>query len=173
MVAVHLDARLAPRVDASDVVQETLMEASRRLPEYLEKRPLPFHLWLRQLAWQRLVDLYRHHVRAQRRSLNQEQAGFLPLADHSANSLAKCLIASGTTPSGRLQEAEERDRVRTALCRLPPADQEVLVLRYLEQLSTAEVSLILGISEAGVRHRQRCALEKVARLLSDSVSDQH
>lgn len=149
------------------------MEASRRLPEYLEKRPLPFHLWLRQLAWQRLVDLYRHHVRAQRRSLNREQAGFLPLTHHSANSLARCLIASGTTPSGRLQEAEERDRVRAALCRLAPADREVLVLRYLEQLSTAEVSLILGISEAGVRHRHRCALERVARLLSDSVSDQH
>ena len=108
MIAVHLDARLAPRHDASDVVQETLMEASRRLPEYLERRPLPFHLWLRQLAWQRLVDLYRHHVRAQRRSLSVEKPDFLPLADHSANSLAKCLIASGTTPSGRLQEADER-----------------------------------------------------------------
>jgi RNA polymerase sigma-70 factor (ECF subfamily) len=171
MVAVHLDPRLAPRIDASDVVQETLMEATRRLPEYAENRPLPLYLWLRQLAWQRLIDLYRHHVRTRRRSVSREETDCMPLADHSAMSLAQCLIASGTAPSGRLRRAEEKDRVHAALNRLAPADREVLVLRYLEQLSTAETAVILGISEAGVRHRHRCALERLARLLGDPAED--
>ena len=62
MVAVRMDQRLARRIDPSDVVQETLAEASRRLPEYLKARPIAFYPWLRQLAWNRLVDLYRFHV---------------------------------------------------------------------------------------------------------------
>ena len=58
MVTVRMDPRLAARLDASDVVQETLVEASRRLPEYLQDQPLPFYPWLRQIAWERLVDLH-------------------------------------------------------------------------------------------------------------------
>src|SRR5262245_60416359 len=61
VVCVRLDRRLAARVDSSDVVQETLAEAARRMPDFLQTRPLPFFAWLRQLAWNRLVDLYRFH----------------------------------------------------------------------------------------------------------------
>src|SRR5207248_2646216 len=59
MVAVRLDRRVAPRVDPSDVVQEALFEADRRLPEYLREHPLPFYPWLRRIAWERLVKI--HH----------------------------------------------------------------------------------------------------------------
>src|SRR6516225_4151532 len=62
MVAVRLDRRLLARLDPSDVVQEALAEAARRLPDYLRQRPLPFYPWLRQLALERLIDLHRHHV---------------------------------------------------------------------------------------------------------------
>src|SRR3954465_3996851 len=68
MVAVRIDRRLAARVDPSDVVQEALADAATGLSAYLRARPLPFYPWLRQVAWLRLVQLYRHHVVAQRRS---------------------------------------------------------------------------------------------------------
>jgi hypothetical protein len=55
MVAARLDRRLAPRIDASDVVQETLAEAAGRLDDYLDRRPLPFLGWLRQLAGERVI----------------------------------------------------------------------------------------------------------------------
>src|SRR5262249_62353015 len=74
MVAVRLDRRLAARVDPSDVVQESLAEADRRLDGYLRERPLPFYPWLRQLAWERLTALYRRHVPAQPRSVTREAA---------------------------------------------------------------------------------------------------
>src|SRR4051812_34140649 len=64
MVAVRMDRNLAARVDPSDVVQEVLAEAHRALDGYLHARPLPFYPWLRKLAWERLAQLYRHHVRA-------------------------------------------------------------------------------------------------------------
>ncbi len=53
MVAVRLDSRLAPLVDPSDVVQEALGDASRKLDDFLRERPLPFYTWLRRLAWER------------------------------------------------------------------------------------------------------------------------
>ena len=54
MVAVRLDRRLSARVDPSDVVQDTLADAARKLDGYLRDRPLPFYPWLRQLAADRL-----------------------------------------------------------------------------------------------------------------------
>src|SRR5262245_37012531 len=67
LIALRLDPRLAARIDPSDVVQESLAEADGKLADYLRTRPLPFYVWLRELALQRLVDLQRWHVRAQKR----------------------------------------------------------------------------------------------------------
>ena len=61
-----------------------------------------------------------------------------------------------------------RQRVRAALDRLQPSDREVLVLRYLEQLTTAEVAVVVGITQRGVRSRHRRALERLGRLLGDA-----
>jgi RNA polymerase sigma-70 factor (ECF subfamily) len=64
MIALRLDRRLQARLDPSDVLQETLAEAARRLADYPRLHPLPFYLLLRQLAWERLVHLHRRHVQA-------------------------------------------------------------------------------------------------------------
>src|SRR4051794_7164691 len=69
MVAVRMDRRLAPRIDPSDVVQEALVAAGQKLGHYLRDRPLPFYPWLRHFAWERLLQLHRHHIRSQRRSV--------------------------------------------------------------------------------------------------------
>ena len=73
-VARRIDRRTAARFDLSDVVQETLIDAGRRLPEYLRDRPVGFFPWLNQLARQRLVDLRRTHLGSQKRSVIREQA---------------------------------------------------------------------------------------------------
>ncbi len=64
MIAVRLDRRLQARLDPSDVVQDVLQEATRNLDGYLKERPLPFHAWLREIAWKRIVDLRRKHFDA-------------------------------------------------------------------------------------------------------------
>src|SRR5437867_392700 len=79
-IAHRLDAVLARRVDASDIVQDVLLEASRRLKDYLNNPALPFSLWLRHLARDRIIDAHRRHRVAQRRSLDREQ----PLAPGAA-----------------------------------------------------------------------------------------
>jgi RNA polymerase sigma-70 factor (ECF subfamily) len=167
MVAWRLDRRLAARVDPSDVVQEVLLEANRKMERYLRERPLSFFPWLRSLASEHLAALHRRHVRAQGRSVLREQAGILNLPEDSAVELASRLAASSSSPSQRAQRQELRERVRQALGRLRERDQEVLVLRNLEQLSVADTAEVLGITAAAVKVRHMRALERLHALLAE------
>ena len=171
MVAVRMDPRLMPRLDPSDVVQEALAEAARRLPAYLRERPLPFYPWLRQIAWERLVHLHDRHVRAQKRSVAREERLDLPLPDQSVVQLADRLVAAQTSPSGRAIQAEMRCRVRLALDQMPLHDREVLVMWHLEELSVREIAALLGLSEAGVKSRHRRALERLVHVLENRVDE--
>jgi len=171
MIAFRLDPRVAARVDPSDVVQEALTDASRKLSEYLKHRPIPYYPWLRQLALERLVKLHRRHIQAQKRSVTREEDWLPPLPDESAVELADRLGAAGVgahaggTPVGRLLREELLRRVRTILEQLGPRDREVLVLRHLEQMSPREMSAVLGISEGAVRVRHLRALQRFRQLL--------
>jgi RNA polymerase sigma-70 factor, ECF subfamily len=171
MVAVYLDHRLAARVDPSDVVQEALADATQGLTDYLRERPLPFYPWLRQFAWQRLLQLHRHHIQARRRSVEREVPWDIALPDHSADALADCLLASGTSPSRRMMREEVRRRVRAAMDRLAERDREILVMRHLEEMSAAEIAAILGISAGAVRVRLLRALTRLRNLLGDGGSE--
>jgi RNA polymerase sigma-70 factor, ECF subfamily len=151
------------------VVQEALMTASRKIDEFMRDRPLPFYPWLRQLAWNKLVDLQRKHVQAQKRSLIQEDPWSSSLLDRSANRLAGRLTTSGSSPSGRMLRREIRDRVRKALDKLAPRDREVLVLRHLEELSISEIAAILGLSEEATKKRQVRALERLQNQLGSNT----
>jgi RNA polymerase sigma-70 factor (ECF subfamily) len=171
MVAARLDRRLAARLDPSDIVQEALAEAARKLDDYLRDRPLPFYPWLRQLAWERLVKLHRHHLHTAKRSVRREEPDHLALPDRSGQELAERLMTSGTSPSRRLVRDELRARVQTALARLDESDREVLVLRYLEQLSNQETAAVLGIGEGAAKMRHIRALERLRALLEGNVSE--
>ncbi len=171
MVAVYLDRRLAARVDPSDVVQEALADAARGLADYLRERPLPLYPWLRQFAWQRLLQHHRHHIRAQRRSVDREVPWDLALPDRSADALADRLMANGTSPSRRMIRDELRQRVQAAMDQLATRDREILVMRHLEEMSAAEIAAILGVSEGAVRVRLLRALTRLRALLDDGGSE--
>jgi RNA polymerase sigma-70 factor (ECF subfamily) len=157
MVAVRLDRRLASRVDPSDVVQEALVEADRRFDAYLRELPVPFHAWLRQLAGDRIVDAHRRHVASHKRSVTLEAEG-IGLPQDSSHKLVRLLGNDDTTPSDRLIRKESQERIHAAIAALPAKDREVLVMRHLEQLGTAEIAGILGINEGAVKARLLRAL---------------
>src|SRR5438128_11978310 len=113
VVSLRLDPKLRARVDASDVVQETHLEAVRRLADYLERRPMPFRLWLRKTAYERLLKVHRHHA-ADRRNVARE----VPLPDRSSLFLARQLLAGGSTPSQHLSKKEIARRVGLAFAQL-------------------------------------------------------
>ena len=171
MVAVRMDPRLKSRIDPSDVVQESLMAASRALPEYLRARPLPYYPWLRQIAWQRLYDLHVQHVEAKKRSVAREACEPMMLSDESIVQLAERVVASGTSPSMNLFRKELRRRVRKALAQMKAEDREVLVLRYLEQLDSKEIAAIAGVSEDAVNMRHLRALKRLRGLLGEALGE--
>jgi RNA polymerase sigma-70 factor, ECF subfamily len=171
MITVRMDSRLSARLDPSDVVQEVFADACRKLPDYLEQRPLPFYPWLRQLAWERLVKLHQRHIKAQKRSTTREQRFDIALSDKSALALANRLLASESSPSRQAMHAELRHRVRVALAQLAERDREVLVMRYLEQLSTREIAAVLGIAEGAVKTRHLRALQRLRGLLGENAAE--
>jgi RNA polymerase sigma-70 factor (ECF subfamily) len=165
MVASRLDRRLTARTDPSDIVQDALLVAHQRLPEYLRARPLPFYPWLRQLAIDQLIRHLRMHLGARARSVLREEGLEPGISEASANALAGRLSDSVSMPEAQLQRREERARIKEALARLSPQHREVLVLRFLDELSLAEVSAVLRISETAVRGRQFRAIQRLQSLL--------
>ncbi len=162
-ITARLDARLAARVDASDVVQEALLEALTRLPDYLERRPLPFRAWLWKTAYERLLKVRRHHARA-RRAVDRDVAW----PDRSSLLLARLLLAGNRSPSRRLQEQEAAQCVRQALEQLSEVDREVLLMRNADELSYEEVGCLLDIAPAAARKRYGRALLRLRQALIDN-----
>jgi RNA polymerase sigma-70 factor (ECF subfamily) len=167
MVALRLDPRLQGRIDASDVIQETYLEASARLDEYLGNPTMPFFLWLRFLAGQKLVTLHRHHLGVRMRDAGREVSlyrGHLPETTSAA--LAAQLLGRDSRPSEAAVRAELKIRLQEALNTLDPLDREVLSLRHFEQLSRAEAAQVLGIQEAACGKRYLRALRRLKDILS-------
>jgi len=165
---MRFDTRVAQRLDPSDVVQEALTEASRRLPVYIADRPLPFYPWLRQIAWERLLQLQRQHVRASKRSVVREQRVELGLTDESVAQLASRLTAPGPSPSHAAAQAEHTNLLRAALAKMEPTDREVLVMWHLEELAISEIASVLNLTVEGVKSRHRRALLRLTTLLASN-----
>src|SRR4051812_19646966 len=72
MVGLRLDRRLQGRVDASDVIQDAMVDACNRLDDYRQNPTMPFFLWLRYLTGQRLLEQHRRHLGAQGRDAGKE-----------------------------------------------------------------------------------------------------
>lgn len=169
MIDLRLDPALAGRLDASDVVQDVLLEASRRLSDYLRNPAMPFHLWLRHLARDHVIDAHRRHRKAQRRSLDREQP-LVPaaLADRSSIELAAQFLDHELTPASAALRHELERRLQAALASLGEDDREVVLMRHFEQLSNQEVALALGLTEAAASMRYLRALRRLRAMLESS-----
>jgi RNA polymerase sigma-70 factor (ECF subfamily) len=161
VIALRLDPRLRARLDPSDVVQDTQLEAFRRLADYCRRRPMPFRLWLRKTAQERLLMARRRHLGAGRRSVGRE----VPLPEDSSFQLLSQFLAPGSTPSKHLAGRELAQRVREAVAELAEADREVLLLRNLELLSNHEAAEVLGIEPTAASQRYGRALVRLRKLL--------
>ena len=167
MVALRLDWRLRGRVDPSDVLQEACLDAARRLPEYRKNPTMPFFLWLRFLAGQRLVDEHRKHLGAAARDAGREISlhhGALP--ETSSAALAAHLLGRLTTPSQAAIRAERKIRLQQALNSMEPIDREVLALRHFEELSNGEAAAVLGLDKSAASKRYARALIRLKDILA-------
>jgi RNA polymerase sigma-70 factor (ECF subfamily) len=171
LVQLRLDRKIAGRVDASDVVQDVLLEANQRLQEYLADPRMPFHLWLRHLAKDRMIDMHRRHRGAQRRSMDRERSLASPqFGDQSSFDLAGQLAASELTPAAAAIRRELEQRFLTAMDQMDEDDRDILLMRHFEQLGNNEAAEALGLSAAAAGMRHLRALRKLRAILGERPS---
>jgi RNA polymerase sigma-70 factor (ECF subfamily) len=163
-IALRLDPRIQARLDPSDIVQETQLEAYRRMDDFLERRPMPFRVWLRKTAYERLLKLRRYHLEAARRSVACE----FGLPDQSSLLLAGPFLDRGPSPSQQLARGELVRRVRQALAELSETDREVLLMRNVDGLPYRDIGCILDLDPAAARKRFGRALLRLRKLLLDA-----
>lgn len=172
MIDLRLDKRVSQRVDVSDVVQDVLIEAHRRLQVYLDNPVMPFHLWIRQIAQDRLIDAHRRHRASAKRSVDRErrlEAAGPP--DASTIELAGQLMDPELTPAARATQREVAERVQECIARLEQRDQDILLMRHYEQLSNQEVAAVLGLTEPAASMRYLRALKRLRAVIQSDPSD--
>ncbi|MGB0738490.1 MAG: sigma-70 family RNA polymerase sigma factor [Planctomycetaceae bacterium] len=166
LVRMRLDQAVARRVDASDVVQDVLLEASQRLSDYVRNPVMPFHLWLRQLARDRMIDMHRRHRGARRRSVDREQHfGMGGDDDQSAADFANLLKDAELTPAAAALRKEMQNRFLVALDQMDDADREIITMRHFEHLGNSEVATALGLSPPAAGMRYLRAIRRLRELL--------
>ncbi len=162
-IALRMDRRVAARVDASDVLQETYLEAFKRLPRYLQLRPMPFYLWLCWIAREKVLALHRRHLGADKRAVTHETP-LLP-ADSSATFVSAVIAGHEPSPSQALAKTELAERLRLALGKLDEDERDLILWRHFEQLNTREMAQLLEISEAAAAKRYIRAVERLRKIL--------
>lgn len=169
MVQARLDKAIAQRVDASDVVQDVLLEAHGRLNEFINSGSMPFHLWLRHLAKDRMIDVHRRH-RAQRRSVSREQQPPQSADISSAFDLFAQISDQELTPAAASIRKEIEHKFLSALEELDETDREILLMRHCEQLGNSDVAELLGLSQPAAGMRYLRALRRLRSVLGTDKS---
>ncbi len=165
-VSLRMDARVRGRVDPSDVLQETYIEAARRYEELQQQPDMTAYVWLRFLAVQQLLIAHRRHLGTKARDAGREVA-LDGSPDVSTDALAALLLDSGTSPSVAAARAETQARLNTALTDMEAADREILVLRHFEQMTNAEAAGVMGLNTGAASQRYYRALKKLHEVLGD------
>jgi RNA polymerase sigma-70 factor (ECF subfamily) len=172
MVAFRLDQRLRGRVDPSDVLQDAYLEAWRGMGSYLDRPEVPFFLWLRGIAGNKVRALHRHHFGTQKRDPRREvsiRGG--ALAETTTTAMAAELLGNLTGASEAVVRLELKVRLEEALNAMDPLDREVLALRHFEQLSPGETARVLGIQESAAGKRYVRALRRLKGILDGLGGD--
>jgi RNA polymerase sigma-70 factor, ECF subfamily len=172
LVEMRLDRKVQRRIDVSDVVQDVMIEASGRLEKYLDNPVMAFHLWLRQIAWDRIIDTYRRHRVSAKRSMDREQPMSVPSGpDHSTMELAVQLCDPNLTPAAAATQREIAVQVEAVMEELNETDREIILMRHYEHLSNLEVAQVLGVNAPAASMRYLRAIRRLRELMEDRAAD--
>ena len=172
LVEMRLDKKVQRRVDVSDVVQEVMVEASGRLEKYLQDPAMAFHLWLRQIAWDHIIDTYRRHRVSAKRNMDREQPMSAPAGhDQSTAELAIQLCDPAMTPAAAAMQHEITKRVEAAIEQLNDQDRDVIIMRHYEHLSNLEIAEVLKLNPPAASMRYLRAVRRLRELLDNESRD--
>jgi RNA polymerase sigma-70 factor (ECF subfamily) len=168
LAQVELGRRLKTKVDPSDIVQETFLEAHRSFEGFRGHEEREFAAWLRTILARRIAHLVRRYVRNQGRDVRRERKLELDL-EHSSRAIEHGFDALQLSPSKAAAQREQGILLADALSYLPPDYREVVVLRHFEDLSFAEVGERMSRSLDSVQKLWVRALARLRRQLQGEV----
>jgi RNA polymerase sigma-70 factor (ECF subfamily) len=156
---------LIGRIDADDVLQETWLNAVKRISAFPRDEDLSAFVWFRLIVQQTMIDVRRRHLGAQRRSASREAAPSKWSAESTSFSLSSQLAGTMTSPSEAMMREEAARQLRAQLDQMSALDREVLALRHFEELSNKEAAEVLGLSEQAASVRYVRALKRLQKIL--------
>jgi RNA polymerase sigma-70 factor (ECF subfamily) len=167
LARLQMDPRLRRKIDPSDVVQETLMQAHVARASFRGTSEGELAAWLRRILCNNLAQALRRFGR-QRRNLTLERS-LEQAVDASSARLEAWLEADHTGPRQRVERGEQLIRLAAAIAQLPDDQREACELRHLQELSLADIAAQLGRSEASVAGLLRRGLTRLRELLDESA----
>lgn len=154
LARARLDPRLHAKLDPSDVVQQSLLEAHQAFGQFRGQGPAQLAAWLRQILARNLANAQRDFGRA-RRDVARERSLQAAL-DESAARLEACVAAAELSPSQQAMQGEQVLRLAAVLAALPEPQRTAVVLRHCQGWSLADISQHLDrtpAAVAGLLHR--------------------
>lgn len=164
LARLEIGRQLQTKVDATDVVQETFLEAHRHFANFRGVTEVEFVAWLRSIFALQLAQLVRHYLGTQGRDLRREQSLEINF-DQTSHILNRGLFAEGNSPSQSVLRREQGILLAEALAALPEDYREVVVLRNLEELPFAVIAERLGRSVDSIQKLWIRALAKLRNLM--------
>jgi len=161
LARIHLEGRLGRRIDASDLVQQTLLEAYRGFGRFQGQSEGEWLAWLRQVMAHNAADIVRHHFGTAKRQADLE----VPLVPPGG--LSQCFDPPdpGESPSQIAVQNEQEILLADAVAQLSEDYREVIILRNLQRLPFEEVAERMGRSRGAVQMLWMRAVERLRSLL--------
>jgi RNA polymerase sigma-70 factor (ECF subfamily) len=164
LARMQLESRFQGKFDASDIVQQTLLEACRDLPQFRGQTEAELLAWLRQILAHVLGHEMRRYHGTQQRDVDREVSLEAALAQ-SSQRLGAMLAASGSSPSEGAARREQELILADVLARLPQDYRDVIVFRNLEGLSHEETAKRIGRSVGATKMLWARALARLRQEL--------
>jgi RNA polymerase sigma-70 factor (ECF subfamily) len=165
LARLQLDPRLRGKIDPSDVVQQTLLEAYQKRAQFLGRTQPELTAWLRRMLAHNLADALRAFAQ-QKRDVGRERSLEEALQASSLR-LEGWLADDQSSPSERVERQERAVRLASALAALPEAQREALVLQYWHGWTLAQIGQHLDRSPAAVAGLLKRGLSQLRQLLQE------
>jgi RNA polymerase sigma-70 factor (ECF subfamily) len=169
-----LDDRIQGRLDFSDVVQATFLEASRDFHSFRGETVESFLAWLRNILKNNISTAHQEHLATQKRSARREVSMAAPAGDNGSEvQLANMRPAETSTPSQRLMRDEAAVVLANCMEQIPDTQRDAIRMRYLEGMSLKEISQKMDKSEmavAGLLKRGLQGLRDEMRAIQSTLS---
>ena len=160
----HLGDPLKKKMDASDVVQQTLMQAHKDWPQFKGSTEAQLLAWLKQILRHRLIDMARHW-KGQKRDLGRD-VDLQQQVEDSFRQVDEWLAASQTSPSMAAHGNEMLLLLAAAVEELPDKLRQVVVMHHLQGMKLTEIASEVGCDETTVGRRLFKGVKQLGELMN-------